>query len=287
VRDEDKRRLWKLTESLETELKEEPAPTIEDLVRRRLERSTNQGPRSRAVRWPWLGAMAAAITGLALAGIGLVRGRAGPVKLAAAEFSTGPDELVTVSLDDGSVVRLGPRTHLKVVQSRTERALWLDGRAYFAVARDASPFVVRTAAGTATALGTRFDVEARGADMRVLVVEGRVALAAGAGRATLQNRQVGTVSQRQPMTVAVVADVEPSLRWLGGFLAFQATSLGSVAQELSRHYGVPIQVRDSALATETVTGWFSNEPLDDVLKVVCRAVRAQCVIGTAGVTIEP
>jgi len=286
--DREPERLWKLTGSLRGELRDEPAPTIDELEHRSRARRPAPDPGRRVPRVIWIGGLAAA--GLA----GLIVGRtmwpgvpAPVVDLSAAEFSTGPSERVTVRLGDGTVIRLAPQTRLRVTPASDERAVWLDGQAFFAVARQRGRFVVRTHAGEAVALGTRFDLEAREADLRLVVVEGRVALAAGGERVVVGPNEVGNARATKPLTVSRVTDRDRELEWMGDFLVFQATPLSQAAVELTKHYGVPVRVVDSGLAAETVSGWFSNERLEDVLKILCRAVKAHCIVGKSGATIEP
>jgi transmembrane sensor len=209
--------------------------------------------------------------------------------LGTGEFVTSVGETATITLADGSIVRLAPQTRLRLT-GKAGREVWLEGRAYFAVAkREGARFRVRTQAGDAVVLGTRFDLQARGSDLRVLVVEGEVEVAAQGETAAVTANQMaragrgaGPVSEPVDSTV-----VQQELKWMGDFLVFAATPLDQVAQELSVRYSIPVTVMDSALATETVHVWFSGQDLEDVLRVVCRTVNANCTVHPHGVTIAP
>src|SRR5690606_23926374 len=101
-------------------------------------------PRRAATWLPW-GIAAAAVLALLL-----LRGPAAttPAPGGATDVSTGPSELATVQLDDGTVVRLAPSTRLHVTPRADVREVRLDGRAHFSVAPDAArPFRVRTRPG--------------------------------------------------------------------------------------------------------------------------------------------
>jgi len=211
-----------------------------------------------------------------------------PKPLAAAEFSTGEQETVTVALNDGSFVRLGPKSRLAFTPHERRRDVWLDGRAYFAVARDpARPFQVRTRAGLATVLGTRFEVVVDREDMRLAVVEGRVSLAARGDRVEVGPGEVSHVRGQSPPSVMKVEDIHRLLDWPKGILVFQATPLPQVASELGRHFGVRVVLDTSKLGDRVVTAWFESEKLEVVLTTICRVTQTTCVLKGDSVTLTP
>jgi transmembrane sensor len=208
--------------------------------------------------------------------------------LAAEEFITGPHEMVTTRLSDGTVVRLAPQSRLRVTDGDPKREVWLDGHAFFAVARNGGRrFTVRTRAGDAVVHGTRFDVQVEADVMQVFVVEGRVAHHAAGHEVEVGAMQLSRVTEGGAPKVEAIEDAEPLLSWLGEFLVFQSTPISDVARELERRFGVQVRVADAAVATRTVTAWFTNENLEQVLLIVCRAADARCLIRDRIVSIEP
>lgn len=247
-------------------------------------------PRHAWPRWVALTAAAAAL----LFFVGRWSGQPLPASgggLSASEFTTDSQEMVTARLDDGSVVRLAPESRLRVDPGSRRREVWLDGEAYFAVARDTTrPFAVRTRAGTVEVLGTRFDLRVEGSELRLVVTEGEVALVSGPHRVLVKAGQVARAQEGgvpQVERVRTVAQVDSLLAWNRGFLAFEDTPLHRVADELHRLYGVRVLLPDSALATRTVTAWFTNQDFHQVLSAVCRAVDAHCTSGDGVASIEP
>lgn len=72
------------------------------------------------------------------------------------EFATGTAETATVTLTDGSFVRLASNSRLRIPGGVSAREVWLEGRALFAVESDsARPFAVRWTVRTADTLPTR------------------------------------------------------------------------------------------------------------------------------------
>lgn len=197
----------------------------------------------------------------------------------ATDIVTGMGEVVTVPLRDGSVVRLAPSSRLTVLPSAGDREVRLEGRAFFAVARNtARPFRVLTKGGEVQVLGTRFEVATDSTDLALVVIEGRVALAAGESRVEVGAGERGEIRQGTAGAVRSVstAVIDSSMGWVGRFMAFHATPLRDAVREINRVFRVSIEIADPQLAAQTVTGTFTDQPLEQVMEVVCAIVGARC-----------
>jgi transmembrane sensor len=204
-----------------------------------------------------------------------------------AEVTTGPNEASTTRLADGSIVHLAPGSRLRIGDGQQGRGVWLEGTAFFAVAhRKGDPFVVRTAAGTATVLGTRFELRASSEGLRLVVVEGRVALRDAGGEVLVSAGEVAHTGGSERPAVATVADPRAMAGWLGRVLLFQDTPLRDVAREVEDQYGMQVMIVDSALARHLVTGAFPEQPAESVLAVVCQVVGAVCTFDAETATIR-
>jgi ferric-dicitrate binding protein FerR (iron transport regulator) len=200
---------------------------------------------------------------------------------------TGVSETATVELHDGTVVRLAPKSRLQVVPG-AERSVSLEGRAYFAVAKKGGKlFRIQTAAGEVTVTGTRFDLEAQSRNLRLIVVEGSVILSSRHKRTTVTAGEMARVVGDSPAPVVRVPEAGALVDWVGNFMAFQATPLTEVAREIERRFGVRVALADSALGNHTVTAWFADGSLDEVVDVVCVVTSARCSIDGRVVTIRP
>jgi ferric-dicitrate binding protein FerR (iron transport regulator) len=289
-----------LDEVVNTMATAEPAPQLSEIPRvAELLRESRRGSKTAILRRVGYGAAVLPLL-LAAASLLILLGRApspsdppitGAPNLGSGEAVTGAGETVTLRLGDGTVVRLAPESRLRLPSRPGVREVWLDGRAYFAVTRNEQyPFRIRTHAGEAVVLGTRFDLQARPTDdLRLLVVDGSVRLAThGATLEVGDSETVTSTGQGEVSRARVDSDyVKRELEWLGDFLVFENTSLSRVAEELADHFEVTIEVLDPALAEKTVQGMFTDESLDEVLHVLCRAVSAHCVVHGDRVTISP
>jgi transmembrane sensor len=265
---------WNLTGPRGLALEVPPAPSPQEIIDIAASRGGGVGRRVRAVplrpAWAW----AAAAVALLAVGAGLWG-----IRTPAVDFATGPAQTVTIPLADGSVVRLAPSSELRVVGAN-QRQVELNGRAFFAVAADSTrPFVVRTRPGEARVLGTRFEVEARGDSLRLVVVEGRVRLGAEGERVDVAKGFVSRVAAGSGPTTPEMVDVWALLDWPQGLLMFQDTPFAQVAAEISRHFGIPFAIPDTIATGRSVTAWFGDEPLEEVVSTVCQVVGARCVVG--------
>ncbi|TVR59971.1 MAG: DUF4974 domain-containing protein [Gemmatimonadales bacterium] len=261
-------------------------PTLSDLegrVRRRREAVRSLAPgMARTLRW-------AAVVILAL-GIGALASTlfTDPDSAAYAfvtEVGTGDGEMATWTLPDGTVVRLAPNTRLQVRQDANLREVELDGRAFLSVRPDPTrPFRIITPEGEARVIGTRFEVNTTSGELDLLVVQGAVAVSGGGREVEVRaGERSRSQAEREPQ-IETVRDVEARIAWLGTFLAFESTPLSQVAAELESRLGRPIEVTDPDLRARTLTGWFTEAEMEDVVDLVCRAAAVQCV--SAGDTIR-
>jgi len=192
------------------------------------------------------------------------------------EYAAAAGHRTTLHLPDGTRVTLGPKSRLRnrADYGRSDRAVYLDGEAYFQVAPDKQrPFRVHTAGSVTEDLGTAFVVSAYTDQIatEVIVTEGRVSLSRAdttvASRAVvLEARDLGRLDSSGTATVRRGVDVDRYLAWTKGVLAFDGAPLSDVVRALGRWYNVEMRLPDSAVAARRLTATFQNEPIDLVLK---------------------
>jgi transmembrane sensor len=195
---------------------------------------------------------------------------------------------LTVTLSDGSFVRLAEGSTLQEWNAEGRREVSLDGRAFFAVARDeARPFVVRAGAGEVRVLGTRFQVKTEGDEVETVVVEGLVGMSNSEGSVEVPAGHLARMGAQGIPTAREVDDVYAFLNWREGILVFHATPLAQVAEEVSRQYGRTLRVEGSGLSQRRVTAWFEGETFDAVAESLCVVTKAVCRTDGEGVSMVP
>jgi transmembrane sensor len=244
--------------------------------------------RSRWLGWEGAGLLAACAAAVA---IGLrAFGPGGPVSLAS--YQAQPGEDLTVTLTDGSFARLAEGSRLEEWESEGVRRVSLEGRAFFAVARDESrPFIVQAGSGEVRVLGTRFEVgpddEGGRKGVRIVVVEGRVEVSNSNGSVEVPAGSVGRMRSGELPVSEVADDVYALLHWADGVLIFHGTPLAQVAQEISRQYGRSLSVGGEELGTRRITAWFQGDPFEEIAEALCMVAEAVCRIDGSGVQMDP
>lgn len=231
--------------------------------------------RDGARRWAWRAGAAVAITAFAFIATLIVQRDQDLTTVTTAE-----NETRIVELEDGSVVRLLGASALSFEPADDgatfRRYARLSGRAFFQIAPGEQTFTVQTATALATVLGTEFSVDAGEDVTEIVLATGRLGVAPAAAPGTMVVLEEGEMSRvgrnALPSTPAPV-DVAQELEWTGLFV-FRATSAGDIASQLSRHFGLEIEV-GSELQREPVTGTFEQaQGAAAILEAVASALGA-------------
>ena len=261
-------RLWRATGTAERPVRTRP-PSADFIIGRAGTRPSRPGRRL----WPVGGAAVAVAAAAALIVVGLVSGRETPVPL---EHITGPGEVATVRLGDGSIVRLGEESRLRVVSGDT-RSVWLEGRAFLAItSQPEHPFTVSTPAGRVRVLGTRFTLRTAADTLDVAVVEGRVALIGTEGEHEVGAGQTSAIVRGAVTPALPAPDIATEVAWLGTTIILEETPLRAAAEEVRRVHGITMVIPDPAVGRRTVTAVFTSSDGDAVVATLCRAASVRC-----------
>jgi transmembrane sensor len=214
-------------------------------------------------------------TGSAVAGATLIALGVG-MPAAGTTISTGRGELRLVPLKDGSTVMLNTDTSITIHDGADERrVVLLNGEAFFSIARGRTkPLVVEVDGRRLTTAQAMFNLrKLRGAPVNLLVHQGEVRLTApswGDQRMVTvktdmkldfaEPRLFRSSPSERPSPVSSDA-VTRGLAWLEGKIAFEGETLQTAADSFARYSDTRIQIRDTSLAREPVTGLFAaNDP---------------------------
>jgi len=201
----------------------------------------------------------------------------------------------TVTLPDGSLVDLGPKTTVTVDFRRGQRSLQLyPGEAYFKVRSDRKrPFVVRAGSLNVTAVGTAFDVKHELDRVTVTVQDGIVAVEAeGPERTQTSNATWRVTSGYQLVYFTANAaatlssvDATATIAWREGRLEYLNAPLASVVADINRYSDRPIVFLDSSVAELTFTGTVFTDSIDGWLQSLPAALPVRVVREPRGVSL--
>jgi transmembrane sensor len=152
-------------------------------------------------------------------------------------------------------------------------------------------FAVRTRNAVVTDIGTEFVVRAYESDssVRVAVASGVVSLASSASpndRVVLRANEVGGFAKDGRSEIVRGADASRYTAWVGGRLTFENESLGRVAVELSRWFGVSVRVTSPALARRRVSGIYAQPTLNHVLDALAASLGATYTQSGSGIVFK-
>lgn len=190
--------------------------------------------------------------------------------LSATGVHTQAGERREITLSDGSVVRLSPRTDLNIrLEAHVRSVAIVRGEAIFHVAKDRDrPFVVDAAGTRVQAVGTVFSVASNADTVVVTVTEGRVKVwpAGAATDGSGQNRDI-VLDANQRVSVSAQGIVRPVRRieaapspeWGDNQVVFENERVADVVARFNRRNHVQIRIGDDALASRTVSGVFAAD----------------------------
>jgi len=180
-------------------------------------------------------------------------------------------------LPDGSTIVLKAGSTVKYPDRFTgsTREVELRGEAYFDIAHNkAKPFIIHTGTVTTTVLGTAFNIKAWPGQKRVIVSVTRGRVRVEEGHKVLAvltvNQEVQYNATAEEEKPAVVPADKLVTDWTKEDMEFDHMTLGTIAQHLSKRYGIEVAITNSQLAAYEIVASFSGtESLQNVLDVLC------------------
>lgn len=226
---------------------------------------------------PWRRAVVTAGVALVVAG---AAGAPDAVAPWLADYRSAVGEIRSFDLPDGSHVLLGSNSALDVeYDATTRRVRLLRGEAVFAPAPTGTDeprsFVVATAGGSMTALGTRYAVRRQDAGHAWIgVLQHRVEVAldrapgSGAPNATLLTGESATYSHAGGI---VRSQIEPArgAAWAEGYLIFDGEPLDIALQRIGEFQPGQLILANRGAARRPVHALFHLDNLDGALATLC------------------
>lgn len=225
-------------------------------------------PRS-YLRSRWFAAAAAIVVTLS----SVVAWQLSPYGYTPGQYRTGIGEQRVIELEDHTRVTLDANTLIKVRFSDDARTVRLEGQAQFSVVKDPDrPFKVMVGDRAIIVLGTVFTAEYFDREIRVAMLEGRVAVVAQRGDATLKAAndqppdspielsagEALRVDPKGEATITPKADIEVATAWRAGRVIFRKETLREAVRRLNRYSHLQIQIADDALAAKHINGVFDE-----------------------------
>jgi transmembrane sensor len=178
-------------------------------------------------------------------------------------------ESYKIVLSDGTEVWLNAATRLRF-PSRfygQQREVYVEGEAYFKVAKDAAhPFIVYTALTQVRVLGTSFNINTYEAgNVKTALVEGKVLTKSNDGKSIELNPGYVANYEMAKGFVSGVFDEDDVLSWINGVYYFHNIPVADLAVAAARCYGIKIVLNEKDFAGRSITGLLDKNKLTDFL----------------------
>jgi len=206
-------------------------------------------------------------------------------------LTSGNGHKTGASLPDGSTVWLKNGTELKYNFNSDVRELLLQGEAFFEVERNPKrPFTVGLGNAEIQVLGTSFF--AKSVDdqySQVSVSSGVVSFTdlSNEDKRTELKANEEAILEVESGNMIVRPITNPNvLTWQTGLIVFNKTPLTAVITELSKYYTTPIKLEGDGLGNCLITSKFNNQPLDEVLSIICKLLSAELIQTESGFMLK-
>lgn len=185
-------------------------------------------------------------------------------------------------LSDGTSVILnsGSKLIFPIEFKGDSRKVELVGEAFFEVTPDAKkPFIVKTSAINVKVLGTAFNLQAfpESNEIVTTLVHGKVVLERESSGNSIQlaelkpsDRAVFKTDQKV-INISSEEDLDKFISWKDGKLVFYNDSIQEVAKKLENWYNVMVKVSNAELKHFRFTATFKDEPIEQVLDLMCKS----------------
>lgn len=184
-----------------------------------------------------------------------------------------------IHLKDGTVINLNAESELSYHElfSDTARMVWLEGEAFFNVARDTNrPFYVISQDIIVQALGTSFNVSGypEQDEFKVSLATGKVIVSENNSNwpdnmvpqiTLVPGQEVYYKSETKTFSAVQEFEAREAQGWKDGLLYFHKASLEDIIRRLERWYGVDIQLVTPPGGELNYTGQFKRQNLENVL----------------------
>lgn len=230
-----------------------------DVVKPSQDKPVPKALADKVVKMPWLRYVAAACVLLLVGIVGWQVGATEPDRTSSYMASDG---MLNATLEDGSLITLDKGSELTAVG---DRAVSLQGRGYFEVAKSASErFTIDLPQGKVTVLGTKFTIDAQQGSTRLYVSEGSVRFDHESRKIVLTAGDLLTLENGE--IIKVKSDGQAEEFWRVHKLTFRNRMLQSVVATLNQLYDKEIVIDDLRSAADCkVNTTFDSENIEEIL----------------------
>ena len=194
------------------------------------------------------------------------------------EEKASPGEQRHIVLADGSQVWLNADTKIRYPANFSGtmfREIYLDGEAFFDIARDEEkPFIVHASGLAIKVMGTAFNVRSYAKDrvVETTLVEGKVSIESVFEDSVFQvtllpNQQALFRKDSGTLALEDTVKTENYVAWKHGWMIFDDKPFSFIKETMERWYDVSIHMEDQKSLSCTYSARFKDKTLQEVLEI--------------------
>jgi len=199
-------------------------------------------------------------------------------------------------LSDQTIVWLNSESKLrfpkKFLSSEDRRIVFLEGEAFFEVAKDAShPFIVETGGMDVAVLGTKFNVSSYPSEtsIKTTLVEGSVQIQEKEGNKSLLKLAPGYQANYRKENGSVQqyeVDVNEYISWMKDRFMFSNERFDAILKRIERTYDVTIINHHNEIDDQRFTGEYDIESIEDIFRTLAISASFEYTINKKQITIR-
>lgn len=187
-----------------------------------------------------------------------------------------------VELSDKTIMWINSDTKVKYPATfpNNKRELWVEGNAYFEVAKDSHrPFIVNTGIVSTIALGTIFEVENYDSfKCKITLLGGAVRVDNNLNDIVLSPNEQIQLEAGKDELVRISIDAQKYGRWKDNVLIFDNESLSSLLSKLSRWHNIDIVNNAHDLDDVRFNGTLSDGSINEHLRIISNNIKIKYII---------
>lgn len=195
------------------------------------------------------------------------------------EKSTGKGQKLTITLKDGTQIKLNAESTITYPENFSDSVRWvaLNGEAFFEVTKNPNhPFIVKCGDFYTQVLGTSFNINAYPEinNIEVSLLEGKVKTYVQGQKSPdlyLEPDEMASYDIANKSIVKSTFDPQKTISWKDGIIHFEEASFEQMKRTLERWYDVKFIVTNNP-GMIRFTGEFKNQSLEDVLQGISFSV---------------
>jgi len=214
------------------------------------------------------------------------------------QLNTQNGQRKQIQLFDGTKIWLSPSSTIKYSDQlvNSYREVWLDGEAFFEVAKDKThPFIIHSGRMQTEVVGTSFNIKSfsKQSIYKVTVVTGIVRVAMLSAKqekiseVVLKPKQEAVLNNtKATLASKTVATIDPVIKKKNGILSYDGTPVPEVVADFSRYYNQKIELENKSASCLCYGDFDTSKPVDIVLSQLAAAIGAKIRRTTDGFILE-